>query len=784
MLIADGGSPSCEKSGYALTDYNELLLTRAIHKEFNIRDTWRTCLVKERINATALESYEKLVPQYTQILFDEIEAVNPNLIIPLGEASFRLLTHLERIRKFRGSVLLSKYSTQSRPRKVLPILGPNPYINQDVKLEWIAQIDFQKAPRFALDDSLPSEQTTNCWIAKTSSSLRAFLERSYAGATFLVFDIETYLGIPTCISFCFDGQESVCVPFTDKSIDMDNRVLMVDMIAKLLKSPIPKVNQNIKYDIKRMECFGFVIENISGDTMLAASCLTPEFDKNLGFLTSIYTDIPYFKDEGREWDPAKHHRDQYYLYNAKDSLATNQIHRKQVEELAEVGSLSVYESLVKLIPIYKQMEYNGILYDDEERQRLLAKYESLYEIESLKLRRLTGDYSLNPASSKQAARWIFDELGYPKPRQVKGTDEESLEFLMVFEHAKRSSPFVSKSILQGFINCRKVHKVIEYLRTIPYPDSRWRCEYNLSGTETGRSSAGKSTDQLLIKEVSKKGNIYFEAVRLGRSFQTIAKHGFTIDETEYGKDLRKIFVPTPGYVFVEMDLSQAEARVDAVLSGNFDILSVFDGPIGIHRLTGSWMFDCEPLSIEKNTERYLQSKIGRHAAERNMKAARLQMMIQKDLKYCQNVLDKVHGRQPEIREVFHKDVRRCIDETRTLVSPNGRRRQFLGRIDDHLYNEAISQLPQAIVSDQTKFSLIPTYGECKNYARLVNEAHDGTLNEVRKGQEMEFAQIYKKNIEIPIDFSTCSLRREFNLVIPCEASMSGESWYDLKGVEI
>src|SRR6185369_9408780 len=96
-------------------------------------------------------------------------------------------------------------------------------------------------------------------------------DRTIKEGGFLTFDIETYFQIPICISFCFDGFESVCVPLVDSSIDRDNRTLMMELVAKLLASPIPKVNQNIKYDWKIMERWQFYVNNVVGDTMLAAS---------------------------------------------------------------------------------------------------------------------------------------------------------------------------------------------------------------------------------------------------------------------------------------------------------------------------------------------------------------------------------------------------------------------------------------------------------------------------------------------------------------------------------
>src|ERR1035437_4046806 len=351
FFISDGPVGEDLKTNYALTGYGgNLLRDYCKGVNLNLDDFYRTCLVKEPLpklfKGKNDEEYstqiQKLIKTYSPIILNEINALQPNLIIPLGELSFNYFTNLNGIRKFRGSVLplSGAFSLNKTNIKVLPILGPTPYLIQEYRLRPITRIDFAKIPRNLTDCPIP-DNFYNIWVARSSSALRTFIERHYQSTIarngFLTFDIETYFQIPICISFCFDGFESVCVPLVDSSIDRDNRTLMMELVAKLLASPIPKVNQNIKYDWKIMERWNFSVNNVVGDTMLGSSTLYCEFPKNLGFLTSIYTDLPYFKDEGKEFDPDKSKRDRYYLYNAKDSLSTSQIYGKQQVEIDELG---------------------------------------------------------------------------------------------------------------------------------------------------------------------------------------------------------------------------------------------------------------------------------------------------------------------------------------------------------------------------------------------------------------------------------------------------------------
>ncbi len=800
MLIADGASEGDVSCGYALSgDREKKLRSFASANRLDWSLVWSTALIKEKINLKKPDANKPLLadPQWGKILLGEINEIQPNVLVPLSELSFNFLTGLSGIRKFRGSVLHPSGNLELyRPTlRVIPALGPDPYLYEDPKMDFITRLDFSKIVR-SINEVGPIREVGQVWWAKTAEEVRQFFGRHYdttvhAGG-FVVFDIETFANLPTCIGFCFDGNESCCIPILDYTISIDERMAMLHQVLKLLRSPIRKVNQNIKFDWRKLERLGWRVCNISGDTMLAQACLYCEFPKNLGFLTSLYTDMPYFKDEGKEFDPSRYKREQLYTYNAKDCLATHQIYQQQQQELDEMGVRKVYDNLITILPIYKEMEENGILVDDTERQRLLASYESLYQIHCIKLRQLVGE-TINPLSSVAVGKLVYEELKWEVVRGVKhskksgkpSADEESLEILM---WSSRCNSNLGVAILRTIIDCRKIHKCIEFLSLPTYPDGRHRCEFNLAGAETGRTTAGETTDYYLFFD---KGKI--KLGNMGHSFQTIGKHGFVVDDTTYGQNLRSIFVPSPGYSFVECDLSQAEARVDAVLAKDFDILQVFDSATGIHRLTGSWVFGCRPDEIKKNilvegVDRYHLAKTARHAFERNMTPMRLMMMIAKEIGFCAQVLRKCDEYQPNIKRTFHREIREQIQKERCLVAPNGRRRDFYGRLSgsslEENVNQGISQLPQSIVTDYLKRALPGVRAAMGDKMRPLSEAHDGFLSEVRSGCEEEYAKTFKKEVEVGIDFRSCSLSRDFELVIPVEAESSTTSWAEMKSLKI
>jgi hypothetical protein len=84
------------------------------------------------------------------------------------------------------------------------------------------------------------------------------------------------------------------------------------------------------------------------------------------------------------------------------------------------------------------------------------------------------------------------------------------------------------------------------------------------------------------------------------------------------------------------------------------------------------------------------------------------------------------------------------------------------------------------VTDYLKQSLPQTINETCEFARPLSEAHDGFLAEVLQGQELEYAQTFKRNVEQPINFRSCSLARDYDLTIPCEIAISDTNWQNMK----
>lgn len=811
------------QNGIALCGHSENTLNSFLRPHgITVKQTYRASFIREKLAYSGTSTRrlrealnEVDVNAYENLLKEEIKEVAPNVVVPLDDIALGVVyPHIKTIRKpkgrkhwvycYRGSILRLREDWQSElrtPVKIIPTISPQLLYN-DAAARAYASIDFARIVRFK-DSIGPVPEYGLRWVCRTALEFRNFINRSINEAEFLTFDIETYFGLITCISFCFNGFEGVSIPINDSKVPIAERALLWQLTAKLLAHPIPKVNQNIKYDWTILERHGFYVNNVTGDTMVAGGLIYPELSKGLDFYTSVYTQIPYYKDEGKEYDPRMHTRDKLYLYNAQDSIAAHVVHTEELKELEELNMLDLYQQeLVPLIKVYKDIDAAGILVDGVQKAYLNEKYLRLYESNKAVLCTLINNDKFNPKSWQQCGKLIYEELKFPartktndEGKKVWKTDKETLDDLMINHPQNNKLGEVGYAILARIIVCRKLAKVLEYINTPLHPDGRLHGTSNLSGTDTGRSSFSKTIDEAFIIP-DKTGKF---TKRLGRSLQTISKHGFHIDEEVFddfedaniAADLRSMFVPTPGYVFVEIDGAGAEAREVCVLAEDYDALEAMDKKPKIHARTAGAIFGIDPNTITKDEPKipkigmayYDLGKRIRHAGNYSMGPGRLTQMSHLDFNFCKRALDTFHEQNPKIRGVFHDQVVKFLQKNHFLVTPFGRRRDFFGGWSDEIIKKAIAYIPQSTISDQTKFTLRRVNEELGEQ-RYLAEMHDGVLAEIKKGEEMAYAKCFKRHYERPISHDRCSLYRDFKLIIPAEVSIGDENWMSLQEVKV
>lgn len=719
----------------------------------------------------------------------EVNQVKPNCILALGSAALWALYGKSSIEDYRGSILLGM------GRKFVPTYNPrglSSYSGIEFKGYWNRQIisfDFKRA---ALQSNSPdiNRPSRTLRVCRSSAELAEFIARK-GNSTRLAIDIEALHCIPTCIGIAFDRWEGMSCPLWNgngisKIPDSDLAQIWL-ILAELLMNPkFKKIGQNFKYDEDKISRLGLPINSLSSDTMLKSFAINPELPKGLAFNTSIYTEEPYYKHEGKEFDPKKQSIDDLFIYNARDACVTVEIDEEMDKDLDDLNMRDYYDNFImQLHSLYLHIESVGFRVDEARRKELLEKYVIWNEKLKYELFKLTDTYT-NAHSPKQVHILLFESLKLPFRT---GTGEEELTELL--KSPKLTE--IHREIIDNILLQRRVRKTIgSYILAIPDYDGRMRTTYFLC-TDTGRTSTGQQDPPIRPQMEYRDERNKLRHSSLGAAFQTMTKHG------DVGADVRSAYIADDGEVFIQLDSSQAEAR--AVFLYAEDEQALIDIDIhDYHALTASWFFGGaeddyskkvlgfeSPIRFAGKTLRHaghLGAGKARAASEINTQARKFKIDYTITEGEAGRALDIFHKRQPKIRNNFHQGVVKSLEKSRILTAPKpygvrsdtGGKRIFYERWGDELFRMAFSYMAQRSITDNTKAAALRIKRRLPK-VRIVLEAHDALLLSVPEDKAELWGAIAKDEMERPIDFSRCSLPRR-ELIVPCELEI-GKDYQNL-----
>jgi uracil-DNA glycosylase family 4 len=736
-------------------------------------------------------------------LQEEINGIKPNCILALGGTALWALSGKTKIGYYRGSIM------HGMGVKFVPTYHPAHLLHQssggEFKGYWNRQVmifDFKRAlyqSKFP-ELVLPSRTLEIC---QNSAQLAEFRDR-YKNSIRMAVDIEANgTCIPVCIGLSLAKHHGMVVPLWNcegiSHIPDSDLVQMWILLSEMLYEK-DIIGQNFNYDRDKIKRLGFVIRNLVSDTMLKAHAINPELPKGLAFNTSIFTEEPFYKDEGMY----KGSVSDLLTGCARDACVTYEVDEAMDADLDELGQRSFFENfLMKLPDLYWAIERQGLRVDSAQRDSLLRKYVEWDERVRYELFKLVGT-EVNVNSPTQVAVLLWDNLQLPRKNT---TGEEDITALLNSPTAikKPESRKICELILEG----RRVRKSIStYLMALPDYDGRMRTTY-FPCLDTGRTSTGQQDPPIRpnVEVVDENGKKKTKV--LGTAFQTMTKHG------DIGADVRSMYVPDISHfelingelveieeeeVFVQADSSQAEARVVALLSNDEDTLRMYDEH-DIHALTASWFFGGSESDYSKKILGYehpirFAGKTLRHAGhlgagkrrasiELNTQARKYKIPIAITEAIAERALKIFHAKSPKVQQVFQAEVIEALKRNRQLIAPvpygvdapMGGKRTFYERFGEELFRQGFSYIPQRAVSDNTKAAALRIRNKIP-LIKIAMEAHDALLFSVPVSKLQVWTPIIKEEMERPIDFSSCTLHRH-SLKIPCDIE-TGKNYMDLK----
>ena len=323
--------------------------------------------------------------------------------------------------KWRGSILSSPDG-----RKIIPTVHPAACLRGVYEWRFYLMSDFRKAKRESVYPEI-RPLTRRLIIDPDFKTAKNFLEQCLESPE-VNTDIELLGGQMDCFSIAMTPDEAICIPIVDAGFDprwSDSEELeLITLYAKIISSPdIAKINQNITFDLATLFQLNHIVpRGRVEDPMVAHSIMYPFLSKDLGTICSLYTDEPYYKDDGTLQDaPTVKDFKQRWEYNAKDST-TSMAAWKFLEPMIDAeGYRATYDLTMNMQGSLIYMMTCGIAVDEKallaEREKVSKQIaEKVIEIEAVIGR--PGDHTCSKAGSREAGgRWLrMPSISTPRRR--------------------------------------------------------------------------------------------------------------------------------------------------------------------------------------------------------------------------------------------------------------------------------------------------------------------------------------------------------------------------------
>ena len=305
------------------------------------------------------------------------------------------------------------------------------------------------------------------------------------------------------------------------------------------------------------------IPNISMDVMIACYLLNYNVKDDIAYVAN---DLGYLME----------------FYNKKDKLSLEELALRSIKkakfiyevvsrlkkEMANEGVLKLFDEIeMPLSTVLGKMEYEGIRCDTNILDEMGMEIKDRIEIVKKAIYEISG-VEFNISSPIQLGEVLFEKMKLPHGKKNKkgyATDEATLSKL-------KGYPIIDY-ILEYRMLTKLYSTYIEGLKNNVLEDGKIHTIYTQTLTRTGRLS-------------SIEPNLQNIPVR-----------------NEYGRNIRKCFIPNENSLILSSDYSQIELRIFAHLAGVNELIKAFMDKNDIHSKTASDIYGVDIEKVTSNMRR-------------------------------------------------------------------------------------------------------------------------------------------------------------------------------------
>ena len=547
------------------------------------------------------------------------------------------------------------------------------------------------------------------------------------------------------ISLSYEGKEGLktCYISTEKEI---TSTYLLDKLAGLSMKGFVSV-----LDLKEL-LFKLPVDGLRNgehdpyfDCKVAAYLLNPlkdsyEYDDIARDYVALT--VPSYADYFGKADlKAAMEKEQEFLkYVCYSAYIPMKAYRELSEQLkkADMDTL-YYEIELPLVTTLYDMEVRGVHVNKEE----LVQYgqrlgERIVQLES-EIYEMVGE-KFNINSPKQLGVILFEKMNMPFAKKTKTGYSTSADIL---DKLRCEHPVIDK-ILEYRQLTKLKSTYADGLAGYIKEDGRIHGKFNQTITATGRIS-------------STEPNLQNIPIRM-----------------ELGKEIRKVFVPKDGYVFLDADYSQIELRVLAHMSGDETLIEAYREGQDIHRLTASQVFHI-PIDDVTSRDRS-NAKAVNFGIVYGISGFGLGQDLNISKKEAESYIKKYFATYPKIKEFmdqlvetgkekgYVETIYHRIRPIPELKSSNFMQRSFGERI-------AMNSPIQGTAADIIKIAMVRINEKLKRLnlrSQLILQVHDELLIETHKDEIDQVKQILHDE-----------MFHAANMSVPLEVDVQqGDNWYE------
>lgn len=498
---------------------------------------------------------------------------------------------------------------------------------------------------------------------------------------------------------------------------------------------------------KLLSFLNFHEEDAVFDAGLAAYLLQPnQSEYEYDTLAKVYLDVTLPSDKemlGKEKLGYFSFEDEkVQKWMAYQAIVPYKIKSVLREKLKETGMESLYDEmeLPCLYALY-EMEKNGIRVDGEALHQYGKKLRTRIEELTAEIHAMAGE-EFNINSPKKLGEILFEKLGLKNGKKTKTGYSTSAE---VLEKLKNAHPIIPK-ILEyrqlTKLNSTYAEGLAGYIRA----DGRIHGKFHQTVTVTGRISSADPNLQNIPTRMP------------------------------LGREIRKVFIPEEGSVFVDADYSQIELRVLAHMSGDAALIAAYQADEDIHAITASQVFDVPLDQVDSTLRR--KAKAVNFGIVYGISSFGLGQDLDISRKEAEGYIEKYFATYGKVKEFLDRTVEDAKKNGYT-VTMFGRRRPIPELASSNFMTRSFGERAamnapvQGTAADIIKIAMVRVNRRLKKehlQSKLVLQIHDELIIETKK-----------EEVEIVQKILVQEMMHAADLAVPLLVDANvGDSWYDAK----